>query len=114
MWNGDGLDEVAAKIKSGIPDAGLHRPIDVLPNDAHEVEAMRKLKRGKACGHSGWNRELLFPVLANPSSPVRTNLAKIFTDFINGLITESEAALFRSLVVIPMLYNEKPGKLRDH
>lgn len=112
-------DEVAAKIKSGIPDAGLPRPIDVLPNDAHEVtfaevrEAMRKLKRGKACGHSGWNRELLFPVLANPPSPVRTNLAKIFTDFINGLITESEAALFRSLVVIPMLYNQKPGKLRS-
>lgn len=111
--------EVAAKIQEGIPTRDLPTPIPVTPADIHEVtfaevrEAFRKLKKGKAAGHSGWNRELLYPVVVNPPPAIRVGLAKIFNDFVNGSITTTEANLFRSLVVIPMTYKSKPGKLRS-
>lgn len=111
--------EVAMKIQEGLPQSTLPQPIPISPADGHEVtfaevrEAFRKLKRAKASGLSGWNRELLFPILANPPPATRKAIAKIFTDFVNGLVTDVEANLFRSLVVIPMTYKNKPGKLRS-
>lgn len=112
-------DETASTIAKGIPREALPTPIQCFPEDRHEVsfaevkEAFRKLKKGKACGHSGWNRELLFPVLLNPPPLVRASITKIFNDYANALVSEPEEAMFRSLVIIPMTYKSKPGKIRS-
>jgi hypothetical protein len=112
-------DEVLTKISDGLPQAALPMPLPILPDDVYHVNfaevrtAFRKLRKGKACGLSGWNRELLFPIVSYPPPIVQLGLSQLFTDIVNVTISDAEKDFLGSVVLIPLCYRSKPGKVRS-
>jgi ribonuclease HI len=87
----------------------------VLLEWADLVDSMRKLKRGKAAGLTGWNRELLSSLIGSSANSTTKNLiVAAFESWANNDCERVERELMTCGRVIPLMYTtpDQFGKIR--
>jgi ribonuclease HI len=74
--------------------------------------AMRRLKRAKSPGITGWTAETLRPVVFGAPTHLHAAIVDIFTALLNVDVTNAEKSLMTAGVLIPFTYVDKQGKIR--
>ncbi len=79
---------------------------------AEIMRALKKMKRGKAPGLTGWTTEHLLPLLLKCPPRHVTQFEAIFTALVNVNVSPLEARLMKTGVIIPFSYRDRPEKIR--
>ena len=73
--------------------------------------ALRRTKRHKACGLSGWTRELFSAMIYTSVAEIQIILANVFSDMVNVDVSAQEEEALKTGVLTPFYYQAN-GKLR--
>ena len=111
-------DELADVFGSFFPQAQLPDELQ-LPSTtsvsityADTVASIKRLGRGKACGPTGWCKELLLPLLHSPPPPVQMAVASVFSAILAvSSLTESERGILTTSWAV-LLHYRKKNKVR--
>jgi ribonuclease HI len=92
----------------------LPRPLPSCPLAAEKsmvfadiFNSVRKTKRGKSRSLSGWNRELMLPIVSDTPTPVKFHLANIFSTILCCNLSPTEKELLCDGVLLPFYYPQK-------
>ena len=76
------------------------------------LNAIRRLRRGKCPGLSGWTKELLSPCVFDMPDDVQAAVVDMMVAITNDALTDVERLFLRDGILLPFQYASKPGKLR--
>jgi hypothetical protein len=74
--------------------------------------ALKRVRKARAPGLSGWTRELISSCFYALGDPQRLLLAEIVGDVVNGAVSPQESRLLLDTICVPFLYRAKQGKIR--
>lgn len=110
--------EITDKIAASFPKRQTPSPLQRTEGEVEVISfadiklAWRKLRIAKAPGLSGWTKELLAPLIANPPPSIQASLAKLFTDLVNASTSPLEKRFLTHMILVPFVYTDRPGKVR--
>lgn len=115
----EGLQE---RVRELFPQSPLPAPLPTPQGPPIEletseiIEEIKKMKRGKSPGLSGWTRELLFPLVVAPlssaSRPFLAFLKSFFADVVACSLSSPERGLLQRGVLTLLGYENAPEKVR--
>ena len=108
---------VMKRLQAMFPTADLPECLPEVPHIQVEwsdiVGAMWKLKKGKAVGSSGWNRETLNCLISpNIKAAQKRMICDIFETWTNAKGSEVETELLTACSLIPLQYHDRADKTR--
>ena len=111
------VEQIKHKLNDLFPPAPLPTPLacdnHVTPVTVGEMLlGVKRLRRGKAPGITGWTKELLSPAVFDMPEDVQQFFATFFTAVCNDRLNEDVRSLILEGVLLPLQYKSKPGKIR--
>jgi hypothetical protein len=112
--------DVDQKLQTYFPKRDLPPPIPVqpnygifTPNYGEIAKTIRRMKRGKAPGFSGWTRELIWPLFEDVREMTQLAVCKFFSMIANvDKLYDVERNLLRDGILHAFQYTSKPEKIR--